>query len=124
MEQAFYSTDRVMVISLHHRKLGYFPGTGDLKDVGEVPGRNYTLNVPFREGVSDNQYLDVFKFVIIRVMASFRPDCVVYQSGADSLAGDLLGTFNLSVRGHGGCLRFVKQFGLPMLVLGGHQLKT
>lgn len=40
-------------------------------------------------------------------------------AGADSLAGDKLGVFNISIAGHADCLKFVKSFGLPMLVLGG-----
>ena len=40
-------------------------------------------------------------------------------AGADSLAGDKLGVFNVSIGGHADCLRFVKGYGLPMLVLGG-----
>lgn len=43
----------------------------------------------------------------------------VCAAGADSLAGDKLGAFNLSMRGHADCLHFIKSFGLPMLVLGG-----
>lgn len=43
----------------------------------------------------------------------------VSVAGADSLAGDKLGAFNLSMRGHADCLHFIKSFGLPMLVLGG-----
>ena len=41
------------------------------------------------------------------------------SAGADSLAGDKLGVFNISIAGHADCLKFVKGFGLPMLVLGG-----
>ena len=40
-------------------------------------------------------------------------------AGADSLAGDKLGVFNISISGHADCLKFVKGYGLPMLVLGG-----
>lgn len=40
-------------------------------------------------------------------------------AGSDSLAGDRLGPFNLSSRGHAACLEFMKTFNLPMLVLGG-----
>lgn len=40
-------------------------------------------------------------------------------AGADSLNGDKLGVFNLSIKGHASCLEYVKHFGLPMLVLGG-----
>lgn len=36
-QEAFYTTNRVMTVSFH--KFGeYFPGTGDVKDVGELLG--------------------------------------------------------------------------------------
>jgi hypothetical protein len=41
------------------------------------------------------------------------------RAGADSLAHDRLGCFNLSTRGHGEAVRFMKEFGVPMLVTGG-----
>ena len=44
---------------------------------------------------------------------------MVLQCGADSLTGDRLGCFNLSLEGHANCVEFVKSFGLPTLVLGG-----
>ncbi len=40
-------------------------------------------------------------------------------AGADSLAGDRLGAFNLTMKGHADCQQFMLQFGVPMLVLGG-----
>ena len=45
-------------------------------------------------------------------------------AGADSLAGDRLGCFNLSIEGHAEAVRFMKSFNVPMLVTGGtHALK-
>jgi histone deacetylase 1/2 len=44
---------------------------------------------------------------------------VVLQCGADSLNGDKLGSFNLSSAGHANCVKFVKSFNIPTLVLGG-----
>jgi acetoin utilization deacetylase AcuC-like enzyme len=41
------------------------------------------------------------------------------QCGADSLAFDKLGTYNTTLRGHGACVKFVKSWGLPLLILGG-----
>ena len=52
-------------------------------------------------------------------MDVYRPGAVVLQCGADSLTGDRLGCFNLTVKGHGEAVKFVKSFGLPTLVLGG-----
>jgi histone deacetylase 1/2 len=118
VEEAFYCTDRVLTCSFH--KYGdFFPGTGDVRDVGFGPGRGYSVNFPLREGITDEAYESVFKPVIAGIMASYRPTAVVLQCGADSLTQDRLGVFNLTLRGHGECVRYVKSFGLPTLVLGG-----
>lgn len=50
---------------------------------------------------------------------SFTPQVVVVQCGADCLAGDPLGSFNLSIRGMGACIESVMKWGLPVLLLGG-----
>lgn len=52
-------------------------------------------------------------------MEFYQPSAIVLQCGSDSLAGDKLGCFNLSMRGHANCVEFVKSFGLPLLLLGG-----
>lgn len=52
-------------------------------------------------------------------MQWYRPSAVVLQCGADSLAGDRLGCFNLSSRGHANCVSFLKKFNLPLILLGG-----
>ena len=49
----------------------------------------------------------------------YRRTAVVLQCGADSLAGDRLGCFNLSLKGHAECVEYIKSFNLPTLVLGG-----
>eukprot|EP00800_Vazella_pourtalesii_P020623 TRINITY_DN735_c0_g2_i3.p1 TRINITY_DN735_c0_g2~~TRINITY_DN735_c0_g2_i3.p1 ORF type:complete len:415 (+),score=91.57 TRINITY_DN735_c0_g2_i3:45-1289(+) len=118
VEEAFYTTDRVMTVSFH--KYGeYFPGTGDLKDVGANQGRYYALNFPLRDGIEDNSYREIFEPIVSRVMEVYDPGAVVLQCGADSLAGDRLGCFNLSLKGHGKCLEFLRQYNVPLLLLGG-----
>ncbi|KAL0332633.1 UNVERIFIED_CONTAM: Histone deacetylase 19 [Sesamum calycinum] len=52
-------------------------------------------------------------------MEVFRPGAVVLQCGADSLSGDRLGCFNLSVKGHAECVRFMRSFNVPLLLVGG-----
>jgi len=126
VEEAFYTTDRVMTCSFH--KYGeFFPGTGDLKDIGYNKGRNYSVNVPLRDGINDDNYRSVFepvrparpalapapqlhleltllscsrrRQVISQIMEWYQPSAVVLQCGGDSLSGDRLGTLNLSMRG-------------------------
>uniref|UniRef100_A0A3P9LEY0 Histone deacetylase n=1 Tax=Oryzias latipes TaxID=8090 RepID=A0A3P9LEY0_ORYLA len=90
VEEAFYTTDRVMTVSFH--KYGeYFPGTGDLRVLGR--------------GSTTRSYQSCF--------------AVVLQCGADSLSGDRLGCFNLTIKGHAKCVEYIKGFNLPLLMLGG-----
>ncbi|KAK4200085.1 putative histone deacetylase [Triangularia verruculosa] len=118
VEEAFYTTDRVMTVSFH--KYGeYFPGTGELRDIGIGPGKYYAVNFPLRDGIDDAAYETIFEPVITNVMQYYQPEAVVLQCGGDSLSGDRLGCFNLSMRGHANCVNFVRGFGLPTLVLGG-----
>lgn len=118
VEEAFYTTNRVMTASFH--KYGeFFPGTGDIKDIGSGVGKNYALNFPLKDGIDDISYETVFKPVMERVIQWYRPEAIVLQCGADSLSGDRLGCFNLTLKGHAMCVSYLKSFNLPMLVLGG-----
>mmetsp|Transcript_20529 Transcript_20529/g.58898 ORF Transcript_20529/g.58898 Transcript_20529/m.58898 type:complete len:429 (+) Transcript_20529:374-1660(+) len=118
VEEAFYTTNRVMTVSFH--KFGeYFPGTGDVLDIGYADGKNYSINFPLNDGMDDDSFRSVFRPVIGKVMERFAPGAVVLQCGADSLSGDRLGCFNLSIGGHADCVEFVRSFNVPTLVLGG-----
>ena len=155
VEEAFYTTDRVMTVSFH--KFGeYFPGTGDLQvgkfrlttekiderkfqDIGAGRGKYYSVNFPLRDGIDDDCYETIFRPVISKVMETYQPHAIVLQCGADSLSGDRLGCFNLTLKGnliiaverandhlhtttlagHGKCVEFIKSFNLPLLLLGG-----
>ena len=118
VEEAFYTTDRVMTVSFH--KYGeYFPGTGSVHDTGVGAGKNYSLNFPLLDGMDDHAFEENFKIIISRVMQSYKPGAVVLQCGADSLSGDRLGCFNLSLKGHGSCVEYMKSFNVPLLLLGG-----
>jgi histone deacetylase 1/2 len=59
------------------------------------------------------------KQLMDRILARFRPSAVVLQCGADSLAGDRLGQYNISMEGHADCVRYFRNKGIPLLVLGG-----
>lgn len=52
-------------------------------------------------------------------MEWYQPGAVVLQCGADSLAGDKLGCFNLTMNGHANCVRFMKSFNVPLIIVGG-----
>ncbi|KAF8318135.1 hypothetical protein DL93DRAFT_2076108 [Clavulina sp. PMI_390] len=118
VEEAFYSTDRVLTCSFHKQK-DSFPGTGKLGDRGIGRGKGYSVNVPLLQGCTDEDYRSMFEPVIQRILDWFRPEAVVLQCGADSLSEDKLGCFNLSMHGHADCVRFLRSKNLPLILLGG-----
>lgn len=118
VEEAFFSTDRVMTVSFHkYDPNNFFPGTGALDDNGpkneQNPGAHHAVNVPLNDGITDEQYDMLFNTIISRIVEKFRPSAIALQCGADSLAGDRLGRFNLQVQGHGACVEFCKRMNLP-----------
>jgi histone deacetylase 1/2 len=119
VEEAFYTTDRVMTFSLH--KYGdFFPGTGHVTDIGAKDGEGYSVNAPLNNGITDETYfVDLFQPLLAKIMEIFQPGAIVLQCGADSLTGDRLGCFNLTLKGHARCVEYVKSFNVPLLVLGG-----
>uniref|UniRef100_A0A8C0WEG0 Histone deacetylase 3 n=1 Tax=Castor canadensis TaxID=51338 RepID=A0A8C0WEG0_CASCN len=82
VQEAFYLTDRVVTVSFHKYGKYFFPGTGDMYEVGAESGRYYCLN-------------HLFQQVINQVVDFYQPTCIVLQCGADSLGCDRLGCFNL-----------------------------
>ncbi|RYP24765.1 hypothetical protein DL765_000311 [Monosporascus sp. GIB2] len=124
VEEAFFSTDRVMTCSFHkYDPFNFFPGTGALDDNGPKsehnPGAHHAINVPLNDGITDEQYEWLFKTVISKIVEKFRPSAIALQCGADSLAGDRLGKFNLLVEGHASCVEFCKKLGIPLIMFGG-----
>lgn len=119
VEEAFYNTDRVCTVSFHKYGLNFFPETGHVYDVGTGPGKYYSVNVPLRDNITDETYHSIFKPVVSEVIHTFRPTAIMLQCGADSLVNDIIGCWNLSTAGHAECVRFVKSFGIPTLVVGG-----
>ncbi|KAI0831124.1 histone deacetylase RPD3 [Trametes gibbosa] len=118
VEEAFYTTNRVMTCSFH--KFGeYFPGTGTLDDRGRGKGRGYAVNVPLKDGVTDQAYRSVFEPVIDKILEVFQPSAIVLQCGADSLSGDKLGCLNLTMQGHASCVQYIRKKNIPFMLLGG-----
>ena len=61
VENAFAYSRKVFTLSLHKHEEGYFPGTGAVNDTGFGKGRNYSCNVPLRDGACDETFIHVFQ---------------------------------------------------------------
>eukprot|EP01117_Protostelium_nocturnum_P001362 TRINITY_DN11676_c0_g1_i1.p1 TRINITY_DN11676_c0_g1~~TRINITY_DN11676_c0_g1_i1.p1 ORF type:complete len:189 (-),score=39.55 TRINITY_DN11676_c0_g1_i1:52-618(-) len=108
-----------MTVSLHKHGPGFFPGTGSIEDKGKGKGEGYSVNVPLHDGMDGKTYVPLFKSILSEVFHSFKPQAAVIQCGADCLAYDPLGTFNLTPKDMGECVSFVRSWNLPTVILGG-----
>jgi len=119
VEEAFYLSKRVFCLSFHKFSKNFFPGTGSHKNSGIGIGKKFTLNIPLRNPIQDKTFRYIFEPIVSTVITKFHPDVIVIQAGADSLEGDKLGSFDLTIFGHSHCIEFIKNFKIPLLVLGG-----
>jgi acetoin utilization deacetylase AcuC-like enzyme len=81
------------------------------------------LDVELPDGTGDAEYLKRLKEAI-PIVARFRPNLAIYQSGVDALEGDRLGRLSLSPAGliarDEAVFRFTKENGIPVAItLGG-----
>ena len=119
VEEAFYTTDRVLCLSLHHRADGVYPGSGGSADCGEERGKHHTINLPVSDGLTDEN-LDALVLPVLAAAAErFCPHVLVCCAGAGLIAGDRLGCLNVSLDGHSSVLKALMALELPLLVLGG-----
>ena len=70
-------------------------------------------------GMDDEGFGQIFQPILGKVMEMYDPSAIVLQCGADSLTGDRLGCFNLTLKGHAKCVEYMLSFNKPLLLLGG-----
>ncbi len=101
VQHAFYSTDKVLTISIHESGAFLFPGTGFVQETGAGVGRGYSVNLPLYPYTSDEVYLWAFEQVVPPLIRAFAPDVLVTQLGIDSHYRDPITHLALTVQGFG-----------------------
>lgn len=84
---AFEDDPFVADADVHEDGRHLYPGTGDRSETGRGPAAGTKLNLPMPPGAGDNDFLAVFEQVESYIDAH-RPQLILLQCGADSLAGD------------------------------------
>lgn len=92
----FYKDPSVFYFSTHQAP-PYYPNSGFSNQIGDGPGKGYTLNVPISPGRNSRiEVLEAFGTTLVQKMEEFRPELVLISAGFDSHANDPLGGFNLT----------------------------
>jgi acetoin utilization deacetylase AcuC-like enzyme len=97
-QDIFYSDRRVLYVSSH--AFPFYPGTGALAEVGEGPGRGFTVNLPMPQGFGDQEYARVYRTIVEPIGRAFDPELVLVSAGFDAHRGDPLAGMDLTREGY------------------------
>lgn len=119
VQLAFYRTSNVLTISTHEDGRFLFPGTGFVEEIGEDDGRGYSVNIPFLPFAGDDAFIHALDEVVIPLLKAYNPDVLVTQLGADTIRGDPITHWNLTVHGFCAAIERFKELKKPWVALGG-----
>jgi len=95
----FESDPEVLFADLHEDGRHLYPGTGSSDETGAGPARGTKLNIPLPPGATDADYHAVWPRVEEYLLAG-RPEFILFQCGADSLAGDPITHLGFTEQAH------------------------
>jgi len=95
-----YESDPELVVAdLHEDGRFLYPGTGDAEERGKGAARGTKLNIPMQPGAGDRQFLEEWERVV-DFLRGHKPEFIILQCGADSLAGDPLAHLRYTPAAH------------------------
>jgi acetoin utilization deacetylase AcuC-like enzyme len=98
-QEMFWRDPGVLYLSTH--QFPFYPGTGDVDEIGEGEGKGYTVNVPLTAGGGDDVYGSAFERVVLPVLESYAPELVLVSAGFDAAARDPLAQMEVSPEAFG-----------------------
>jgi len=128
-QHAFYDTDEVLFVSSH--QFPFYPGTGRLEETGTGKGEGFTVNLPLPAGQGDDEYVTVFRDVLVPVCDEWHPDLVLVSAGFDAHRADPLANMRVTEAGFAALTALVAEIAeqhaggrLVLLLEGGYDLEA
>ena len=126
-QHSFYSRKDVLYFSTH--QFPYYPGTGYWDEVGQGKGEGFTVNIPLGAGKTDEDYLYIYRKILVPIALSYKPEFILVSAGFDIYKGDPLGGMLVSEQGFGALtselLSLAKEFAKDRILFtleGGYDL--
>jgi len=94
---AFRDDNRVLYFSTHQYPA--YPGTGAIGEIGQGPGQGYTINVPLKPGMTNEQYVRIYRKILKPLASAFKPELVLVSAGFDAYIQDPLGEMKVTPQG-------------------------
>ena len=121
--QALHVADPgVLTVSFHESGRSLFPGTGFVDELGEGTAAGTSVNVPLEALTGPDAWLAAVRTLVPALAASFGPDVIVSQHGADGHVWDPLGHLSLTTTAMGEAARLIDR--MAHRYSGGRWLAT
>ncbi len=118
VQDAFFTTDQVLTISLHESGESLYPGTGFEGETGAGKGYGYNVNIPLHAGTDDHVYLEAFEALVPPLVKHFGPDILVACIGCDTHRDDPLAHLNLTSNGYTRAISLLNDLSPKILAVG------
>jgi acetoin utilization protein AcuC len=99
MYYAFEADPHIYIADIHEDGRALYPGTGHASERGTGEAEGTKLNIPLRPRSGDDRFRQVWEQVEAFVEDA-RPEFILFQCGADSIAGDPITHLEFTVEAH------------------------
>ncbi|MCP3999567.1 MAG: acetoin utilization protein AcuC [Gammaproteobacteria bacterium] len=99
MYYAFEEDPGIYIADIHEDGRALFPGTGHARECGKGLAEGTKLNIPLRPRADDKRFLEVWEKVEA-FLEDARPEFILFQCGADSIAGDPIAHLQFTPEAH------------------------
>lgn len=98
-QRAFYSTNKVLYVTMHQDGRSIFPGSGFPDEIGSGEGKGYTVNLSMYPGAGDKSYDMAFNRIVEPLAKAYNPQFVLVSAGFDCHFQDTLTSMGLTSSG-------------------------
>ena len=127
--QDIFAADPSVIFFDTHRAEPFYPGTGNLEEVGEGLGEGTIVNVPLPEETGDRALLTAYEYSLGPPVESIKPELILVSAGMDAHRTELC--LNLSYDGFSAMVGVVQRLAdtyrdghLAMVTEGGNDQST
>jgi acetoin utilization protein AcuC len=104
----YESDPDLIIVDIHEDGRFLYPGTGYAHEEGKDLAVGSKLNVPLEPGAADREFFAAWGRTL-EFIRHYRPEFILFQCGADSIAGDPLAHLRYTPRAHAHAARTLCQ---------------
>lgn len=94
----FYDNPNVLFISSH--RFPFYPGTGELGEIGVGRGKGTTINLPIADRLETKFFEGLYSGIVLNMLKEFRPEMILVSAGFDGHEEDPMYGFRISDEGY------------------------